>query len=128
LPALTLSLEPLPEADARALAVAASGDRRLTDDEVAALMERAAGNPLFLRELASVGDKTEDAEDLPDTVETLVARRIDQLGPGDGLLRAESRVGACRDGPGLFQSQYRRVGPVIHRQVRKDGPVGGRIL
>ena len=80
LPALTLRLEPLPEDDARALAVAAAGDRRLTEEEVAALMERAAGNPLFLRELASVGEKTEDAEELPDTVETLVATRIDQLG------------------------------------------------
>src|SRR6185312_6967461 len=62
LPALTLRLEPLPEEDARALAVAAAGDRRLTDDEVSALMERAAGNPLFLRELASVGETAQDAQ------------------------------------------------------------------
>jgi predicted ATPase len=94
LPALTLRLEPLPEEDARALAVAAAGDRRLTDDEVAALMERAAGNPLFLRELASTGDKSEVAEDLPDTVETLVATRIDQLAPRDrALLRWASVLG-----------------------------------
>jgi class 3 adenylate cyclase/tetratricopeptide (TPR) repeat protein len=94
LPALTLRLEPLPEADAKALAVAAAGDRQLTEEEVAALMERAAGNPLFLRELASVGEKTEDAEDLPDTVEELVATRIDQLAPGDrALLRWASVLG-----------------------------------
>jgi class 3 adenylate cyclase/tetratricopeptide (TPR) repeat protein len=94
LPALTLRLEALPEEDAKALAVAAAGDRRLTDDEVAALLERAAGNPLFLRELASVGEKTEDAEDLPDTVEALVATRIDQLSPGDrALLRWASVLG-----------------------------------
>ena len=94
LPALTLRLEPLPEDDARTLAVAAAGDRRLTDEEVAALMERAAGNPLFLRELASVGETTEDAEDLPETLESLVATRIDQLGPGDrALLRWASVLG-----------------------------------
>lgn len=94
LPALTLRLEPLPEEDARALAIAASGDRRLAEDEVAALMERAAGNPLFLRELASVGEKRHDAQDLPDTVESLVATRIDQLGPGDrALLRWASVLG-----------------------------------
>ena len=94
LPALTLRLEPLPEEDARALAIAASGDRRLAEDEVAALMERAAGNPLFLRELASVGEKTHDAEDLPETVESLVATRIDQLAPGDrALLRWASVLG-----------------------------------
>ena len=94
LPALTLRLEPLPEEDAKKLALAAAGDRRLTEEEVAALMERAAGNPLFLRELASVGEKTDDAEDLPDTVEALVATRIDQLGPGDrALLRWASVLG-----------------------------------
>ena len=99
LPALTLRLEPLPEDDAKALALAAAGDRRLSEEEVAALMERAAGNPLFLRELASVGEKTEDAEDLPDTVETLVATRIDQLAPGDrALLRWASVLGVSFSG------------------------------
>jgi class 3 adenylate cyclase/tetratricopeptide (TPR) repeat protein len=94
LPALTLRLEPLPEDDARALAIAAAGDRRLAEEEVAALMERAAGNPLFLRELASVGEKTHQAEDLPETVESLVATRIDQLAPGDrALLRWASVLG-----------------------------------
>ena len=94
LPALTLRLDPLPEDDARALALAAAGDRRLTEEEVAALMERAAGNPLFLRELASVGEKSEDSEDLPDTVEALVATRIDQLAPGNrALLRWASVLG-----------------------------------
>ena len=94
LPALTLRLEPLPEDDAKALAVAAAGDRRLTDEELAALMERGAGNPLFLRELASVGETTENAEDLPDTVEALMATRIDQLAPGDrALLRWASVLG-----------------------------------
>ncbi len=94
LPALTLRLEPLPEDDARALAIAASGNRHLAEDEVAALMERAAGNPLFLRELASVGEKAHDAEDLPETVESLVATRIDRLAPGDrALLRWASVLG-----------------------------------
>jgi tetratricopeptide (TPR) repeat protein len=62
-------------------------------------MQRAAGNPLFLRELASVGEKTEDAEDLPDTVEELVATRIDQLAPGDrALLRWASVLGVSFSG------------------------------
>ena len=62
-------------------------------------MERAAGNPLFLRELASMGEKTADAEDLPDTVETLVATRIDQLAPGDrALLRWASVLGVSFSG------------------------------
>jgi class 3 adenylate cyclase/tetratricopeptide (TPR) repeat protein len=94
LPALTLRLEPLPDDDARALALAAAGGRRLAEEEVVALMERAAGNPLFLRELASVGETTHDAQDLPETVESLVATRIDQLAPGDrALLRWASVLG-----------------------------------
>ena len=67
------------------------------------LMERAAGNSLFLRELASAGQKTEDAEDLPDTVESLVATCIDQLAPGDrALLRWASVSGVPLFGGALI--------------------------
>ena len=99
LPALTLRLEPLPADDARILALAAAGDRRLSDEELAALMERGAGNPLFLQELASVGKQAEEAEELPESVEALVATRIDQLTPGDrALLRWASVLGASFSG------------------------------
>ncbi len=116
LPALTLRLEPLPAEDARTLAVAAAGDRRLTEEELAALMERGAGNPLFLRELASVGEKTDEAEELPETVEALVATRIDQLGPGDrALLRWASVLGVS------FSAS-------LIADVLEDDPLGRRWL
>ena len=99
LPALTLRLEPIPEEDAKTLARAAAGDRALTDEELAALMERAAGNPLFLQELAAtdaVGDATEE---MPETVEAVVAARIDRLAPGDrALLRWASVLGVSFSG------------------------------
>ncbi|HJS49093.1 MAG TPA: adenylate/guanylate cyclase domain-containing protein, partial [Gaiellaceae bacterium] len=99
LPALTLRLEPLPPEDAKTLALAAAGDRRPTDEELAALMERGAGNPLFLQRLASVGEQTDEAEELPETVEALVATRIDQLAPGDrALLRWASVLGVSFSG------------------------------
>ena len=99
LPALTLRLEPLPQEDAKKLALAAAGGRPLTDYELAALMERGAGNPLFLQRLASVGETSEEAEELPETVEALVATRIDQLAPGDrALLRWASVLGASFSG------------------------------
>jgi class 3 adenylate cyclase/tetratricopeptide (TPR) repeat protein len=99
LPALTLRLEPLPAEDAKTLALAAAGGRRLTDDELAALMERGAGNPLFLQRLASVGDAAAEADELPETVEALVATRIDQLAPGDrALLRWASVLGVTFSG------------------------------
>jgi len=99
LPALTLRLEPLPPEDAKTLALAAAGERRPTDEELAALMERGAGNPLFLQRLASVGGKMDEAEELPETVEALVATRIDQLAPGDrALLRWASVLGVSFSG------------------------------
>ncbi|HJR95030.1 MAG TPA: adenylate/guanylate cyclase domain-containing protein [Gaiellaceae bacterium] len=104
LPALTLRLEPLPADDAKTLALAAAGGRRLTEDELAALMERGAGNPLFLQRLASVGEAADEAEDLPETVEALVATRIDQLAPGDrALLRWASVLGVSFSGSLIAQ-------------------------
>jgi len=99
LPALTLRLEPLPADDAKTLVRAAAGDRRLTDEDLAALMERGAGNPLFLQELASPDQAREAPEQMPDSVETLVATRIDGLAPGDrALLRWASVLGASFSG------------------------------
>ena len=99
LPALTLRLEPLPADDAKTLVRAAAGDRRLTDDELAALMERGAGNPLFLQELASPEQALDAAAQMPDSVEALVATRIDGLAPGDrALLRWASVLGASFSG------------------------------
>jgi class 3 adenylate cyclase/tetratricopeptide (TPR) repeat protein len=86
LPAFTLRLEPLPAEDARTLVRAAAGETGLRDDEVEAIAERAAGNPLFLQELASVRDSGDDSEDLPDNVGSLVAVRIDGLSPPDRTL------------------------------------------
>jgi class 3 adenylate cyclase/tetratricopeptide (TPR) repeat protein len=92
LPALTLRLEPLPADDAKALIRAAAGERSLSDAELAAIFDRGAGNPLFLQHLASPDDAGET--ELPDTVEELVATRIDRLAPGDrALLRWASVLG-----------------------------------
>lgn len=92
-PALTLRLEPLPVDDARKLVEAAAG-APLSDEELTALTERGAGNPLFLQELASAGG-ADDSEELPETVEALLATRIDGLAPGDRtLLRWASVLGA----------------------------------
>ncbi|MGZ4439757.1 MAG: adenylate/guanylate cyclase domain-containing protein, partial [Gaiellaceae bacterium] len=92
-PALTLRLEPLPVDDAKKLVEAAAGTP-LSDEELAALTERGAGNPLFLQELAAAGGG-EDSDDLPETVEALLATRIDGLAPGDRtILRWASVLGA----------------------------------
>jgi class 3 adenylate cyclase/tetratricopeptide (TPR) repeat protein len=97
LPALTLRLEPLPPEDAKTLIRAAAGDRSLSEEELAAIFDRGAGNPLFLQELASPEGERE--EQMPDTVESLVATRIDRLAPGDrALLRWASVLGVSFSG------------------------------
>ncbi|HEY3462753.1 MAG TPA: tetratricopeptide repeat protein [Gaiellaceae bacterium] len=97
LPALTLRLEPLPPDDAKTLIRAAAGERSLSDQELSEIFDRGAGNPLFLQELAS--PEGEGEEQMPDTVESLVATRIDRLAPGDrALLRWASVLGASFSG------------------------------
>jgi tetratricopeptide (TPR) repeat protein len=103
LPAMTLRLEALPEADARTLAVAAAGDRRLSEEELETIAARAGGNPLFLQELASPVERSED-EALPETVEALVATKIDRLAPADrALLRWASVLGVSFSGSVIAQ-------------------------
>ena len=95
LPAFTLRLEPLPEADAKTLIAAAAGDRSVGDDELDAIAVRGGGNPLFLQELAAAEESPEEPEELPMNVESLVAARIDRLAPPDRtLLRWASVLGA----------------------------------
>jgi class 3 adenylate cyclase/tetratricopeptide (TPR) repeat protein len=93
--ATVLELAPLAAEDARTLALAAAGETALSETELAALTERAAGNALFIRELAvsSPGDDV-----LPETVESLLTNRIDTLHPSDRvLLRHASVIGASFD-------------------------------
>jgi predicted ATPase len=97
LPALTLRLEPLPADDAKTLIRAAAGERGLSEDELEAIFDRGAGNPLFLQELASPDEG--EAEQMPGTVEELVATRIDRLAPGDrALMRWASVLGVSFSG------------------------------
>ena len=86
---IALQLDPLAEDEARALALAAAGDIALSEDQLAAVTDRAAGNPLFIRELA-VAPTDDDA--LPETVESLLTIRIDTLEPNDRLLLRHASV------------------------------------
>jgi len=94
-PAMSLRLDPLPEADAHELAVAA-GAEGLPAEELASLTERAGGNPLFVQELvAATRGSDQGLEELPESVEGVLTSRIDGLAPGDrALLRWASVLGA----------------------------------
>jgi class 3 adenylate cyclase/tetratricopeptide (TPR) repeat protein len=93
-PALSLRLDPLPEADAQALAAAAA-EESVPPDQLAAITERAGGNPLFVQELvAATRAQAQGLEELPESVEGVVTSRIDGLAPPDrALLRWASVLG-----------------------------------
>lgn len=93
----TISLGPLNAEAAEALILAATDDAPLPAHRVEALVERAGGNPLFLTELvASVGGL--DVDELPDSVEALVAAQLDRLAPRDrAVLRHASVLGRSFD-------------------------------
>ncbi len=96
LPAMTLRLEPLPDDDAKTLVAAAFGDgaaerRGARGDRRARRRQPAlpAGARLDRADL-------ESGEQLPETVEALLATRIDRLAPADrALLRWASVLGVA---------------------------------
>ncbi len=73
-----LELGPLSDTTIRRLAIERS-EAALSDTDLALVVERAAGNPLFAIELTRAVAAGDSA--VPDTVETLLATRIDRLPP-----------------------------------------------
>ena len=91
---ITIVLDPLSRAASEELTTAAMGDTAVAQHELAALADRAGGNPLFLREMALVLNARTDIEALPDSVEALLTAQIDRLGgPERRVLRYASVVG-----------------------------------
>lgn len=74
----SLPLEPLGDDAIRQLAVEAC-PRPLVDRDLDLISDRANGNPLFAIELARA--MVDAGADLPDTVEQIIASRLDQLAP-----------------------------------------------
>jgi tetratricopeptide (TPR) repeat protein len=89
----TLSLDALGEAESRQLFEhVASGN--INVNELAAVIARSGGNPLFVRELADAASSGALGDTLPDSIETLIAARIDRLPPRDrAILRQASVLG-----------------------------------
>jgi class 3 adenylate cyclase/tetratricopeptide (TPR) repeat protein len=78
----------------RAFVVRATEEHPLPPDVVDALASRSGGNPLFLQELVAAAREGAGVDELPETIEALIACRIDVLGPDDReLLRCASVFG-----------------------------------
>jgi class 3 adenylate cyclase/tetratricopeptide (TPR) repeat protein len=95
---LHLPLAPVGAEAAQSLVQAASSDEPFAGDVISAIVDRAAGNPLYIRELVSASRGARDVASLPDSIETLILARMDTLAPADRfLLRNASVVGASFD-------------------------------
>lgn len=92
-----LDLAPLDRTAARSLVLEAAGDVALDDAELERLLDEAAGNPLFLRELVAWVDRA-PSEGLPEDLDQVIASRIDTLPPRErALLRQCAVVGPVVD-------------------------------
>jgi class 3 adenylate cyclase/tetratricopeptide (TPR) repeat protein len=92
--ATMLELELLDPEQAAELVHVATEETPLPPHVVAALAERAGGNPFFLTQLL-VAARSGGLDELPDSVETLMLAQIDRLPPTDRfVLRCAAVVGA----------------------------------
>ena len=90
----SLVLSPLTESETTDLAQIITRDAPLPAHELGMLVERSGGNPLFLRELIATAMDGDAIDELPDSVEDVIAARIDRLASDDRyLLRRMSVLG-----------------------------------
>ncbi|HXW33599.1 MAG TPA: adenylate/guanylate cyclase domain-containing protein, partial [Acidimicrobiales bacterium] len=76
-----IRLGPLSDSDAAELVKVATAEKPISAHIASVLAERSGGNPLFLRELIATALANPDAEELPETIDAVIAARIDQLSP-----------------------------------------------
>ncbi len=121
---VVLELEPLSDAESGRLLLRVAEQRPLVPSARAVLAGRAAGNPLFLRELLQAVADGSDGTDLallPDTLEEVVGATIDQLARVDReLLRVAAVLGAKFDVDVLAEVIGQPVPAVEARLARID--------
>ena len=127
--AVSLRLAPLTEEDATHLAHLALHNAPLRPDQIEMLSQRSGGNPLFLRELVAAARDASDLDSLPDSVDAVIASRIDRLSADDRhVLRRVSVLGTAFDAalldavldevPPAHSAVWRRLEDFL---VRDDG-------
>lgn len=98
---ITMELGPIDD-DAMRTIVLGNATLALSDQQVATVIERAAGNPLFAVELARIVTNG-SADHLPDSVEKIVSARLDLLPPdARRFLRIASVIGVEMNEPDLL--------------------------
>jgi class 3 adenylate cyclase/tetratricopeptide (TPR) repeat protein len=121
--ATTVSLAPLSQDDTAAL-VSSLLDGRLQADRRSELLTRAGGNPLYAEEFVRMLAQAEEELPLPESVQGIIAARLDTLPPDEkGLIQAAAIVGkvfwpgAVGEMLALSQAEVERA---IHALERKE--------
>ena len=92
--ASAIDLAPLAPTESEELAQALLAGSDVTLAQQAIVLDRAEGNPLFLEEIARMLRETEEVDRLPDTVQALIAARIDRLDPAEKrILQSAALIG-----------------------------------
>jgi class 3 adenylate cyclase/tetratricopeptide (TPR) repeat protein len=95
--ATAIELEPLSDEDSETLIEALGEDGAISEETRRKLLDKTGGNPLFLEEvMLNVAECGEEraAVEIPDTVQALIASRIDRLAaPSKDVLQRASVIG-----------------------------------
>jgi len=126
--ATTLALRPLDQTESIELATSLLGRVLTSTSAKAALVERCGGNPLFAEEYARLlGERNADAAegwDMPETVQALIAARIDTLSMDrKDLLHDAAVIGKTFWAGAVAQIGQRDLGAVrkdLHELARKE--------
>jgi predicted ATPase/class 3 adenylate cyclase len=92
---MTITLEPLADADARSLLHDLAHGADLPGALEARILDRAAGNPLFLEQMLALAREEQTAGELtvPPTIQALLAARIDRLTPAERTIVERAAIG-----------------------------------
>lgn len=87
-----VTLEPLGESSSEQLITDLLGDSGIDQASLAALLERSAGNPLFLEEIATSLERGGTIEGVPDSLSGVLVARLDRLDEQSRLVAQVSSV------------------------------------
>src|SRR5205823_5177612 len=115
--ATSLGLEPLTDEEAREL-VAALLPAANRETAVSLIAERSEGNPLFAEEMVQRLAEEGEGEELPDTVQGVLAARLDSLPPFERRLVQHAAVSGRTFWPGSLASLAQEEGADLADALR----------
>jgi hypothetical protein len=118
--ALTLSLAPLSGNETAELVHALLDRAAIPADLQAMLLERAGGNPLYAEEFVRLLDERSDGASLPETVQGIIAARLDVLDREEKELLQDAAVLGRVFWVGGLARERREAEAALHRLERRE--------